>query len=99
MYYKWKIIRYLTISIIESFKIILLIQLLLYRCKIFEYLPYFTCLRLLLFEPCETRMTILAPRRVQLQNSVKVHIGKHDGEEFNESSQFGSALYDNGVVI
>ena len=43
-------------------------------------------------------MTILAHRRVHLKNSVKVHMRKHNGENLNESSQFGSALYDNGSI-
>ena len=43
-------------------------------------------------------MTILAPRIVQLQNSVRVHMRKHNGEKLNESSQFGNALYHNGSI-
>ena len=43
-------------------------------------------------------MTVLAHIRVHLQNSVKVHMRKHNGEKLNESSQFGSALYDNGSI-
>ena len=43
-------------------------------------------------------MTILAPRIVQLQNSVRVHMRKLNGEKLNESSQFGNVLYHNGSI-
>ena len=43
-------------------------------------------------------MAILAPRIVQLQNSVRVHMKKLNGEKLNESSQFGNVLYHNGSI-
>ena len=44
--------------------------------------------------PHSTR--ILAPRIVQLQNSV--HMRKLNGEKLNEFSQFGNVLYHNGSI-
>ena len=43
-------------------------------------------------------MKILAPIIVQLQNSVRVHMKKLNGDKLNESSQFGNVLYHNGII-